>query len=273
MGIKIAIIENQQSHFDDLCDLLKATEEFPSEIYPAEKNKYVELADLARISLDCRYKLEKQEAAQLQLEKLLEHAKPDILIVDCILLGFVSAKKENPNGINLVLKLWKGSSLLKNIPVLFLSSAPPNDSAIQNQLNKISADPSIKYKPIWESKKQFGDTGSFGNQDYCDKYIKSKIITLVNKTKAASHWEEFLTMSNVIINEALDRGDADESLLQATKRYHDIICNCKDDLTKQEKFMNESTPILEEIKTMCVDTGTAIRDKNIAKKLNSISGS
>ncbi len=58
MSIKVTIIENQHSHYDEFLRLFQnnsSDQQF--EICPSP-DEYLKIADLARVSLDCRYKLE-----------------------------------------------------------------------------------------------------------------------------------------------------------------------------------------------------------------------
>lgn len=195
MAIKIAIIENQKSHFDDLCKLLVQSE-LPCNIFPEpDPALVVGVADLARISLDDRYREQgRQGKARSMLQKMLEDTAPDIVIIDRVLLGFsriiTRDGKHNPCGIKLWQILINDSSVLRKIPVLFLSSTLRNDPAVLSRLKELKKNQEIIVD--WESKKpsEYDDYSPFGDLDYFNEYIVYKINKLVNHSKDCSLIEQ-----------------------------------------------------------------------------------
>ena len=266
MEMKVVIIENQQSHFQDIHGYLAQTnnahEEF--DIMP-EESKYVAFTDLARIALDDRYSKDKKNNALEKLVKELKSFEPDILIVDHVLLGYTSIAPINPNGITLVESMMRKSNRLANVPVLFLSSTLRNNAVVQKQLKKIEqSDNSLTYE--WENKNQFGQEGPFGGQDYFDKYIIPKMKKLVNNKNKTSKGKALFDRYNRIIKKAFRRAAINHDLAKLVnkkKRVADYIQNNQNSLSQQQyKITNSLLDSIEKI--MDEEKPNKAQDKKIA---------
>jgi hypothetical protein len=272
MTIKVAIIENQQSHFDDISKYLCEYQDndVTFHIIP-NGGKYAEFTDLARIALDSRYDNVAKEKRRLALKRLvdfLNNNNPDILIVDHVLLGYTSTDSINPNGITLVEKMMKESSKLAKVPVLFLSSTLRNNAVVQEQLEKIEQqESSVKYK--WENKNQFGQEGPFGGKDYFNRYIIPKVIELVNINKETSKWQDLFmrydkTMDDVFIRAHPHRSLGDQEI--KVESIKDTFQNTNSQT--YEKYM-ELKSFLDEIETILNnEKPTDKRDRKIARIFN-----
>ncbi len=115
MQYKVLVIENQVTQYRMIAGEL-ACEEF--EIYP-KKDNYDDMIDLVRIILNKRYLERRTKATELFLE-YLEPIKPDLFLIDHILVGC----HDGDNGIHLAKKLReKGYTQ----PVLFFSRTQQSD--------------------------------------------------------------------------------------------------------------------------------------------------
>lgn len=246
IAMKLAIIENQKSHFDDLCKLLEESELsctiFPK---PAEDLQVVKIADLARISLDDRYKVEGRQAkARAILQKLLENEMLDIIIIDHVLLGcsriMTRGDEPNPCGIQLWKILTANSSLLKKIPALFLSSTLKHDSAVQRRLKELDNVPGIRYK--WESKKpsEYDNISPFGDQGYFDNYIVDKIIKLVVSSDKDSLVDKLTTTLSVMGEPNFDFSPELREHAQTLINYVDITDDISHDFEEKMWFLIEN---------------------------------
>lgn len=272
MKIKVAIIENQQSHFDDISKYLCEYQDndVAFHIIP-NGEKYTEFTDLARIALDSRYDNVEKEKRGIALKRLVDFLKnqnPDILIVDHVLLGYTSTDSINPNGITLVEMMIKESSILARVPVLFLSSTLRNNAVVQEQLEKIEQQESrVKYK--WENKNQFGQEGPFGGKDYFKRYIIPKVIELANSNKEASKWQDLFIRYNNTMDEVFAREHHHSSLGEQVNKveliksiFQDTNSQTHEKYLELENFLDKMEPILTNEKP------TNSRDKKIANIIN-----
>ena len=275
MKIKVCIIENQETHFENICQLLQecGDDKFQVEIYPQDE-EYNLITDLARIALDHRYEKDKSEKARLLLIDFLENTFPDILLVDFVLLGFSSRQQlPDPDGVKLVMDLWQQSPKLQVIPVLFLSSAQRNDPNVLSRLDEIENNAIVNCKFEWESKKPSGDIGPLGGLEYFDKYIIPKIKQLVNDTREVSEWKLFKEYAKKVLENAAPVGvDLHKNLDVEIKKFNGNLIISEQNQKFRQQFVKRNKAALESIETICLrlPSKTSARDQEIAEKLRSV---
>jgi hypothetical protein len=229
--MKIAIIENQITHFKDVCQKLRSCEN-DLEIVPTEDD-YLTITNWARIYLDTRYEKTKRKNAQAKLKNFIEKENPALMVVDHILLGFTLDKNKNPDGITLITDLWIVSQAIKRIPVLFLSSSLYNDPTVTKRIQGINENHDIKIKPDWKNKKLSIFQEPIGDISYFEETIVPAIKKLVNMSISlrkggvlAGKLEELHTR--------FSRANNNSDIYQPEKKYKEIIEYCRSDQPDNE---------------------------------------
>lgn len=272
MNIRLGIIENQQSHFNTLSKLLSENKcDVTFEIIPEEEH-YGYMTDLVRICLDCRYSNDKRLKAEAQFIKKMVEFRPDLLIVDQVLLGFSSTATENSDGIELIINICKKSDVLNNIPSILLSSALRHDPTILKRLRIINNNERVKFKPVWKSKKPVGQVGPFGDQDYFDKHIIWQIIDLVRANNISLEHKELAARVTNTILKVVERGEPHKDLVDQRAHCQEIIDYLSTGDTVSVDFVSILSNALLEIEQVKTDmTSGPKRDCQIAKIIRQVS--
>ncbi|QHS56522.1 response regulator [Mucilaginibacter sp. 14171R-50] len=221
--MKIAIIENQYDQFDVISGLLEEYTLFP------DYTRYKNFLDKVRIHLNTRYSKEQKAEALQSVIKDLQEFKPDLLIIDHILVGNHSAE----NGIQLAKKLRKE---MMTQPILFLSRTEQNHVDVCKYL------PEVKAPVRWVSKGYSGE--EILEPEYFKQNVISQIKELLNESVPIieSHYllpiikkfEEIETNQN-----GLSRYRHNKSLIPHVNQFTVIIQNMKS-LTTQNTGENKT---------------------------------
>lgn len=170
---KVLIIENQFLQFELLVNGLKddflTLPLYDPDLYNREAI-YTNFTDLVRVSLDDRYEKTKSDKAFLELLAYFTFHKPDILLIDHILLGYTGA----PTGFNLASKIRKQYQD-SNIPILFVSRSP------REQAKVITGMLSTTGSRDWVNKSYY--SGGVLEKTYIEKRIIPKINALLKSVK------------------------------------------------------------------------------------------
>lgn len=243
---KIAIIENQITHFKEICDRLAAGGEFI--IIPTE-DTYEETTNFARIYLDTRYPKMKTESARDELKKFLEGDGIDLIIIDHVLLGFTLDSTMNPDGIQLISDLWKQSERIKKIPVIFLSSSHPNDPTVLRRRQEINNDDTIRRKPEWLYKKPLATSGPIGDRSYFKQFVIPTIKKLVENAKSLTRVEDLAEKLTALSGSIFKTSGNNNLLWQKRNKYQKIIDSC--DFHQSDSYLKNVEQLVGEIKKNC----------------------
>jgi hypothetical protein len=259
--IKIAIIENQITHFKKIYDRLKDNGNNFEIVPKKDEDEYIKITNWARIYLDSRYGQEKREKARDALKEFLEKAELDLIIIDHVLLGFTLDLTMNPDGIKLINDLWEISEVIKKIPVIFLSSAHPNDFTVLKRLQKINNDDTIKIKPVWEHKKPTATSGPIGDNAYFKQIIIPTIIELVDKAKSLTKGEK-LAIKLEELNERFQRAKTIPKLYEIEEKYQTIINYCRSDQLDND-FLEEIGSLINNIEKIFLHSSNGFTEADL----------
>lgn len=173
MKKRILIIENQYIQFDTMQrELSSRYEVLPAPRPTPEENVAVFKAfiDPVRIALNPRYKRGQRDRAYEEFKAYLIEKKPDLLIIDYILVSHSAAQ----TGIDLAKRLRNDFISNKVIPILFVSRTPRSKVDILKGLE------SMKLKE-WVDKQYYA--GTLLDPTYVTDVVMRRIEDLFNEAK------------------------------------------------------------------------------------------
>lgn len=189
---KIILIENQFTQFKKIWNFLdeeyevfpnikKETLQSEAEKEKYKRNQFKDFIDLFRVCLNERYsKNYRDDAFQKIKQIIIDEVKPDLLIIDHILVGNHEAK----NGLDLAIKL-RGEKISQ--PIMFLSRTEANSSDVIKQY------PHISEKKIWINK------GFAGDRILHPKYFKEDVLPQINKLISESIFNRDILQPIILI--------------------------------------------------------------------------
>jgi hypothetical protein len=192
----------------------------------------------------------KRERARDELKEILEGDRIDLIIIDHVLLGFTLDSTMNPDGIELINELWKISDRIKRIPVIFLSSAHPNDMTVLKRLQVIDNDDTIKIKPEWLYKKPHTTSGPIGDRSYFRQFVIPKIKKLVEKAGLLTKGEELAGKLTLLGEQIFGQYDVTQELHLKKNKYYEIIDRCKG--CQDGSFLAEVTQLITKLEEMLI---------------------
>jgi len=187
---KIILIENQKTQFDKIVNFFSKYNGNYF-IYPNNSN-YQEFTDRIRVYLNTNYYKELREKILTDIFKCIEEFKPDIFIIDHVLVGCYNAS----TGLDFALRLRENGF---QQPIIFLSRTLESDEKVMNELPKIGGN------KIWVSK------GYAGKEILQEEYFKKEVLEKIPSLLQKDEFDKIKLGIEIKINEILNSNSFDEN--------------------------------------------------------------
>lgn len=230
---RLLLIENQFVQFDQILSYLKSAN---FSVYPAN-DQFKNFLDRIRVFLNERYDISRREKAFKDILVLLDDFKPELLIIDHILVGNHSAK----NGIDLAQRLRKEKF---KQPILFLSRTEQNHVDVCKHL------PDIDQKTLWISKGYLGE--DILDKDFFQKEVIENINLLLVNSALENSNAEILKDINPYLTDLLNTQKESHSRSPSVKK-NVSIANLELLIVAFDKFIEKNEIISEGIRQVFLD--------------------